>query len=324
MVFVLVAFVLREIDLAAVRHAFAQVDLRWVPVLVLLLGLNFLIRSWRWRHLLGGGKPLPLGSLVEATSVGFMTSFLLPFRAGELARPWVLSRWQPVRFGSAMASIVLERVTDALTVVGFLGLAVSRWSESPDWLEAGARLLGVVAVIGLVMMVFAYAFSDAFTRVLQRGIDLLVPSRWEKLRKHLHELVEGFFAGLKAIRSIRQLLLVMIGSVALWLELALFYQVGLWTMGLALPFWAGITVMVLVALAVAAPGPPGFLGTFQIGCIAALSLHGIGREEALSFSIVMHLGQAACIIPAGVWVLHHRGLKVREALPPSIGAGANS
>ena len=320
LVLVLLAVVVREVDGESVKRALARVDLRWAPLLVLLLALNFLIRSWRWRYLLGGGRRLPVGPLAEATTVGFMSSFLLPFRAGEVVRPWLLSRWRPVRFGTAVASIVIERVTDGLTVIGLLALAAARWRESPEWLEAGARMLGLVAAAGLGMMVLAYAFSAPFTRWAQRLVDLLVPARLDAWRLRLHHLVDGFFSGLKAIRSLRQLLLVILGSVALWLELAVFYQAGLRMMGLELPFAAGLSVTVLVALAIAAPGPPGFLGTFQIGCIAALGLHGIGRGDALSFSIVMHLGQAACIVPAGLWVLHHRGLGFREALPWSVTA----
>lgn len=311
----LLALLLRHVDWTAVRSSFAQVDLKFVPLLVALVALSFLIRSWRWRYLLVGGSSMSFRSLVEATTAGFMASFLLPFRAGEVVRPWLLSRWESTGFGSAAASIVVERVVDALVVIGFLSVAAAWIEDAPEWLGAGARLLGVVALIGLAMMLMAYFFSRSFSKLARKLISVfLFPDFLSKLRGGLYRLIDGFLEGLKAVSSGRQLLLVLFASLALWIEMALFYQVCLWTMGLHLSPLAGIMVNVLVALAIAAPGPPGFLGTFQIGCLAALGLFGVSREIGLSYAVVAHVIQAATIIPAGLWILHARGLRLRDSV----------
>jgi uncharacterized protein (TIRG00374 family) len=225
----------------------------------------------------------------------------------------MLSRWEPVRFGTAVASIVVERIIDALVVVAILGLSVGHWDSPPDWLGTGSRALGVVAAAGLCGMILAHLFSRPFTAFGQRVVSIVFRG---KLEQKLHELVDEFFTGLKAMRSFGQLAVVVIASILLWLEMALFYQLGLRAMGLDLPIWAGVTVMVLVALAVAVPGLPGFLGTFQLGCVGALALYAIGREEALSYSIVMHVVQAVGIVGAGLWILKSRGLSFGKALPP--------
>jgi uncharacterized protein (TIRG00374 family) len=314
----LLVFVLRHVDPAEVRRGFARVDLRLLPVLVALVALNFWIRSWRWRYLLKDGRSMSQRSLIEATTIGFMATFILPFRAGEVARPWILTRWEAIRFGPAVASIVTERVLDTLVIIGFFGLAASRIEEAPAWLDTGAKLLGAIAVVGTVLMLLAYFASGFFSRLARKLIDrLLFPACCAKLRTALNQLVDGFLDGLKAITSIRQLLLVIIASLLLWLEMALFYQVGLWTLGIPLGPTAGLMVTVLVALAVAAPGPPGFLGTFQIGCLAALGLFEIDRETGLSYAIVTHLVQAAVIILAGLWMLQARGLTLRGSLGPA-------
>ncbi|MFC7337941.1 lysylphosphatidylglycerol synthase transmembrane domain-containing protein [Haloferula chungangensis] len=300
-----------SLDWNEVADGFRKVDYRLLPVLVILLALNFVLRSWRWGWLLPGGRKLPLKSLLEATVFGFMASFVLPFRAGEVARPWMLSRWEPVRFGAGMASIVVERILDALVVVGILGLSVGHWESTPTWLGAGARLLGVVGGLGIAGLVLAYLFSAAFTKFGQKMVSLVFRGH---LEMKLHELVDEFFIGLRAIKSFSQLAVVVVTSILMWLEMAAFYQVGLHTMSLSLPLWAGVTVMVLVALAVAVPGLPGFLGTFQFGCVGALALYAIGNEEALSYSIVMHVVQAVGIIGAGLWILKARGLSLKAAM----------
>lgn len=316
----LLVLLLRNVDWQAVSASFAKMDLRFLPLLILLVGLNFLIRSWRWRYLVTGGRSMSMRSLLEATTVGFMSTFLLPFRAGELTRPWILTRWEPIRFGPAAASIVTERVVDALVVIGFLAATAAWIEDAPEWLGTGAMLLGGVAAVGLVMMVLAYFFSRSFSKLARKMIAIfLFPKFLAKLRAALYQLVDGFLEGLKAIASGRQLAIVMVASVVLWLEMALFYQVGLWTMGIQLGPLAGLMVTVLVALAVAVPGPPGFLGTFQIGCLAALGLFGVSREAGLSYAVVTHVVQAGCIIPAGLWILQVRGIKLRQSLGPVSG-----
>ena len=310
-VVLVLGWLFKSLDWKAVGEGFKEVDYRWFPVLVVLLVVNFLLRSWRWGWLLPEGRKVPMRSLLEATVFGFMASFVLPFRAGEVARPWVLSRWEPVRFGAGVASIVFERIMDALVVVGILGLSVGHWSSPPEWLGAGARILGVIGGVGLIGLVVAYLFSGPFTKFGQRMISIVFRG---KLETKLHELVDEFFTGLKAIRSFRQLAVVVLLSIVMWGELALFYQVGLHTMGLSLPIWAGVTVMVFIALAIAVPGLPGFLGTFQFGCVAALALYAVGKEEALSYSIVMHVVQAIGIVGAGLWILKKRGLSLKGAM----------
>ncbi|MEM1083966.1 MAG: lysylphosphatidylglycerol synthase transmembrane domain-containing protein [Verrucomicrobiota bacterium] len=313
-VVVVLGWLFLSLDWKAVGEGFKQVDFRWFPLLLVSLVLIFLTRSWRWRWLLPEGRGVSLRSLLEATVVGFMASFVLPFRAGELARPWMLSRWEPVRFGASVASIVVERIIDALVVVAMLGLTVGQWDSPPEWLGTGARALGLIAAIGLVGMVLAYLFSKSFTKWGQAMVSLVFRG---KLEAKLHELVDEFFTGLKAIRSFGQLAVVGLASIALWVQMAIFYQLGLLAMGLDLPLSAGVTVSVLVALAVAVPGLPGFLGTFQFGCVGALALYAVGKEEALSYSIVMHALQAVIIIGAGLLVLKRRGIRLRRALPPS-------
>ena len=321
----LLTLLLRHVEWDAVRASFSKVDLRFIPVLVFLVVLNFLIRSWRWRYLLVGGESMSFRSLVDATTAGFMASFLLPFRAGEVARPWVLTRWESIGFGSAAASIVVERVIDALVIIGVLSIAAEWIDNAPEWLEAGTRVLGLIALVGLVMMLMAYFFSRAFSKLGRRMIRVfLFPRFLAGLRNGLYQLMDGFLQGLKAISNGRQLWIVMIASLALWLEMAVFYQVCLWTLGLQLSPLAGVMVMVLVALAIAAPGPPGFLGTFQIGCLAALGLFGVSREMGLSYAVVAHVVQAACIIPAGLWILHARGLRLRDSIRSASSAQSDS
>src|SRR5215470_12836735 len=65
----------------------------------------FPLRARRWRTILDPVAPkLPFGPLWRATAIGVMVTNVIPLRAGELARPYALSRQLPsVSFATALA-----------------------------------------------------------------------------------------------------------------------------------------------------------------------------------------------------------------------------
>jgi hypothetical protein len=57
-----------------------------------------------------------------------MANNLLPLRAGELVRSYTASRLTGARFTTVLTSVAVERIFDAITVVGLLTFALL----SPD------------------------------------------------------------------------------------------------------------------------------------------------------------------------------------------------
>ncbi|MGA1531013.1 MAG: hypothetical protein ACO398_09770, partial [Kiritimatiellia bacterium] len=93
----------------------------------------------------------------------------------------------------------------------------------------------------------------------------------------------------------------------------LWYQVLLWGFGIYPSWWVGMMLNVMIALAVAAPSAPGFVGTFQVGCIVALStIYGYSKEFAMAYSMIAHVFQMALIVVAGIVVLQLRGMKFSQ------------
>ena len=59
--------------------------------------------------------------LFSATMVGFASGLLVP-RAGELLRPWLVSRRHPIPTSAGFATIILERLVDLITVLALFAL----------------------------------------------------------------------------------------------------------------------------------------------------------------------------------------------------------
>ena len=60
------------------------------------------------------------------------------------------------------------------------------------------------------------------------------------------------------------------------------------------------------------PAAPGFVGNFQIGCVVALGVFGVPKEEALSFSLLVHGIQFISVNIIGAYCFVREGISLRE------------
>jgi hypothetical protein len=77
-------------------------------------------------------------------------------------------------------------------------------------------------------------------------------------------------------------------------------------------FLLGVTLCVFVSLAVALPSAPGFVGVFQMGCVAATKLFGYSDSVGQLYSILVHLLTFLLVIGLGFWVLAVHDLNLFE------------
>src|SRR5688500_11844739 len=115
--FGLLIFFFRQANLGGVWRALITAD----PVLVLaaiaVTAQTYIVRTWRWQILLSPIQRLSFMPVFRATVVGFATTFLLPARAGELIRPWMLSRETGISASAAFATVIVERLFDLVAVL---------------------------------------------------------------------------------------------------------------------------------------------------------------------------------------------------------------
>lgn len=298
------------LDWVAFTNALKRLNPAYIPLYIGLFLLSFYLRAIRWRLLLPSHLALSPVKLANATLVGALASSVLPLRAGEFIRPWALSRWQPVSFPMGFASIITERVFDVLAMLTLLGLVLGQLDSAPDLVIIGARALGAVAAGIASVMVIAYVRPATVLRLSDAVYDRLFSARNVGLRDKLSSMTAEFVGGLRAISSVRELFFIVLLSLVIWAEFALVYQVGLWAMGESPSFWVGMTVNVIIALIIAVPSAPGFIGTFQLGCFTALTgIYLYPEEFSLAYSVVNHGLQFVTTIVAGLFVLKREGLR---------------
>jgi hypothetical protein len=82
-----------------------------------------IVRSIRWQILLPQNTQHKKRQLLLYTSIGSLLNTILPLRAGDLARSWLLSRGvQGIRFSTSLTSVLIERMTDGVTIILIIAL----------------------------------------------------------------------------------------------------------------------------------------------------------------------------------------------------------
>lgn len=291
-------FAVRGVEWKAVIIALERTSVLALMVPTAWFSLFFILRAYRWQRFVRPVETLPVRPFFSATMIGFMANDILPLRVGELVRAYALSHLTSVRLTTAVATTVLERVWDAITIASLLVWVLPRF-PLPKWVAQTNTVLLVLSVACLV--------GGWWVAHREEGVQLSwLPERIAALARH-------FIEGLRALRNVSLVVQIGLMSLVMWLILAVYYWLLLWACGIVLPLEAGLVLMLAAAFGVAVPAAPGFVGTFQYAIILALSLFSIPKEEALGFSIIAHLSQLLPVIVVGLIALLRSGLPLWPA-----------
>ena len=298
--------------------------------------VSILFRTLRWQVLLRHMRPIRVRRLYPVVVVGYMANNLLPMRLGELVRSYYVGEREGISKTSALATIVVERVLDALTLLFFIsaialfvplaGLAEAfgdSWGVPWPLLVVAFTVPFVVAFGTLLRIAFFPARSAAVAMALIRPL----PQRFEA---PLRGLIDLFLKGLIPLRSPRTLALLLLMSVPIWLfEAGLFFLVG-FSFGLDSVFdnlgemaVAAVLVTAIANIGSSIPAAPGGIGLFELittEILVVLPLASVDPAVAGAFALVTHAALLLPMIFLGqvfLWAGHIslRRLSKADALP---------
>lgn len=316
---------------SALRGALAGVHLGWVLVSALVLFTEFVIRAARWRELLWHIAPhARFRRLFVATTVGMALNVVLPFRAGDFARPWLGARETRTATLPLFTVAVIERVFDILGLlfVFLLMLAVlpdsaEKHGELVTNLELYGGIFGAAGVLGLGTFL-VLAAQEERARLLFHRIARLGPP---PLARRAITLFDGFVVGLSSVRSGSALVKSAGLSMLHWLNGSLSIYALMRAFDIQLPFAAACFTTVAIALTVALPQAPGFFGVFHVAIEKTLVLWGQDPGPAQAFAIVFWGVSFLPITAVGAFFWWSEGLTtamLREPHPEDAPPGAGA
>lgn len=307
----LVGWLVYSIDWPVVWLTLGNVRYGLLLPLTGLVVVHFLVRSVRWRFLLPDPKDradVRLSKLFDGILVGAFATFVLPLRAGELVRPLMLSRQSSFPFGVSFASVVIERFFDLSMVLISFGLMLPYVPGVPSWVEQGAVILTALAFGLLVFLVLGSIAPQRVDTVVARCLSPFP----ERLSAPLLRFVRGLLSATTVLKDPARLMMIVVLTTVVWGTNYLILWGYLWLFDIPGTVSFVVAIGVILALAVAAPSAPGFIGVYQTACVAAFGLFGLGQEAAIAYSLVSHAHQYLIFVVYGVWVLLKYNISFRE------------
>lgn len=309
---VLLAFFFRGVDWAELGAAFRAANHLYLAGVVAITVFTYFLRAWRWGNLLAPMARVPLRDLFSATVVGFMTGLLVP-RAGEVVRPYLISRRHPIRTSAGFASIILERLVDLVTVLVLFGLYLyvlptpAAQTRGPllGFLKLGGAMAGGAALAVLVVLLLLHGHAEAVVRLLRRLLSPL-PVRWVEVVAHA---VGTFAEGLAVLKASPAHLLVIFGqSLLVWLSIDLSIWWNNRAFGLDLPFHTSFLMVAFLTVGVAAPTPGAVGGFHEFYLLALTQAFGVDKHTAAAAGIACHALTNLPVLVLGLALLGREGL----------------
>ena len=304
---VCVVLALRGLELDRVTQALAGAQYALLLPALALYFAGVWVRSVRWRHLLAPLARVSSARLFPVVVIGYMANDVLPLRLGEVARCYVLRRREGIPQSAALGTVLVERVTDGLTMLVFMGVTLPLLPFSAALYRlmgaAGALFVGVSAA--MVILATRPALAMRLLNVLLRPIPRGVADR-------VRGMASSFLSGMGALGGAGATVRVFALSCAAWLLEAGMYYVLMFAFPVVPSAALAVLTTAVANLGTLVPSSPGYVGVFDFIGRSVLAQFGVPEEAALAYVLVVH---AALVVPVtllGFYYTWREGVSLRD------------
>jgi uncharacterized protein (TIRG00374 family) len=308
----LVAWFLRNADLSSVGAELRRGRLGLLVLALLTTLTTYATRALRWQYLLRGVGPTRYVNAFRTTVIGFAASFLLPARAGEVIRPYLLAQHEGLPFTATFATVILERVLDMVTVLilfsAYLLLAGPAAEQASPAMFRAVKLGGVAAAAGTSAVLAVFFLLAGRPAALGRAalrVERVLPPRLAHL---VARLAQAFAEGLAAVRNPQHLAMVLLWSFPLWLSIAL----GIWLVSRAfhipISYPASFLMMTVLVVGVAVPTPGAVGGFHEAYRLGVTTFFGAPNDRAVGAALILHAISFVPVTLLGIVFMAQEGL----------------
>jgi uncharacterized protein (TIRG00374 family) len=319
--FLAVYYTMRNVSVSELMASFRQINYIWLVPTFGLMCLTYVARAIRWRVLLLPVKETKTWDLFSPLMVGFMAG-VLPARAGELVRAYLLGKKFELSFASSLATIVVERLFDLILLLFLFSWILVFHGEIFDgdiaWSGISIRDLAFqFGVFSLALVLVLIAFIYLLTFHNERALALahwLVKPFPEKWQYKLIQMTETFSRGLGVFRNIRALVFITVATAGVWALIVLQYYPLYWAYDLQDKSMTSLVLLtVMICILITVLPTPAFLGSFNAGVLIALhEIMGEAEVATVSFGFVAWGLNFAVIVLGGVYFILHDHISVKK------------
>jgi uncharacterized protein (TIRG00374 family) len=304
---------LRQANLAEVWAEMRDARVDYLLASFVFVALTYYARAFRWRYLLDPIGPTRFRTAFRTTVIGFAAMFLLPARAGDVLRPYLLARQEGLNPASTLATVVLERVLDLIAVLGLLAIFI--WGAGGSStipaplrrsIEISAGLAGAAAVTLLIAM-WTLATHPERIETLVLRLGHIIP---HGVAARLSALARTFSEGFAAAREPRALVLALAWSFPIWILIAGEAWLVTAAFGIHMPPAGAFLLQSLLVIGVAVPTPGAVGGFHEAYRIGVTTFFGASEDAAVGAALVLHAVSFVPVTLTGILFMAQDGLSV--------------
>lgn len=311
-------FALRGLNLGDFWGAVKTANYWWIFPGIVVYFIGVWARAWRWHYLLKPIKKISTRVMFPITCIGYMGNNIYPARAGEVLRAVVLKRKEGVPISASLATIIVERVFDAVVMLAFVFVNLPELAKVAAF-DSGfvgniqdLALIGTGIFIGALVLFLLAAMFPVFTeRICLWLINRLLPV---KIREKTSGITIKFLEGLAALRSPVNVLMVFVTSVIIWLLETVKYWFVMHAFSFSVSFFALMLLNGIANLVTIIPAAPGYIGTWEAVTKAVLVAYNVPGGEALGYAIVLHVALWLPITLLGAYFMTREGIKWNDSM----------
>lgn len=273
----------------------------------------YFIRSYRWRLIL---KPIFTMKILESFSyfmAGMLINYIIPVRAGEVAKSFFLKKNEGVKISKSLPSIFIDKLTDLFPIIviiiliPILSIPVGR---TLTWVIAAILAL---YVIFLFVLIFSMKSPENMHKILMK-LSFFLPN---KFKLKLEEFFVSFIDGMGILKGrVKDTILIYILTIIAVLSEGFFVYMIFKSLGLQdVGFIKIIFGYTLMNLTYILPTPPAQIGSNEFMWVVIFSF-ALGVNNNLTGAAVatVHILTTIVIFAIGAISLSSIGIKLSEVL----------
>ncbi len=309
----LLVWFLRHANLADVWLQVQRARMDLLVLALLVVAATYWARAVRWRYLLAPIGPTRFRTVFRATIVGFAALGLLPARAGDVLRPYLLARREGLSLSSVFATIVIERVLDLIAVLSllavYLAVAADVSAMSPALLRSVVVSASTAGLLAALMIALLWVVASHPERVggLVQMVDRIVS---HALARRLAQMAQSFSGGLAVARRPRELVSAIVWSLAIWMCHAGEVWIVTLAFGMSLPLAGSFLLQALLVIGVAVPTPGGVGSYHEAYRFGMTTFFGAANDKAIAAALVLHAISFVPVMLLGLLFMAQDGLSL--------------
>lgn len=277
----------------------------------------YVIRTLRWREFLFPVKHASFENLFSAVVIGFAAVSLLG-RAGELSRPFILSRKENLPLSISLTAVLMERLFDfGVILTLFLGNLFFFTGNSVVSMKSMTlfHLFSRGATLVLAVLVSITLFLFLFQKNALRWLDFLIDRTWlipTRFKFRMERMLKSIVDGLAFIVHPRALTFSLFYSFLLWLLAAAGNYFIVRAFGVEFSFSMAIVMLTFAAIG-AIIQLPGVGGGFQaLTLFALVTFLGVNPTTASGITLAAWVIAFFPVVGIGLVFLFKGGWSLRS------------